>query len=119
MDINTLIKDLLKRKWVLFLVATVFILVILCGFIGYPSLVSFTWNTIDVYLTFIERIADKLLQLVGSEMHIINHKVFIGTEIITTINNQYLLKKWVLFLIVLFWITPTVHNHHQTLSFFL
>ncbi|MFC2081362.1 archaeosortase/exosortase family protein [Bacteroidota bacterium] len=108
MDFQSFLKDKSKRKWTFILIATTLVLIILSVFIGYSTLINFALNQIDAYLTIIERIADRILHLAGSEVSIKDHQVYSETEFDATINSQYLLKKWTLFLFILFWLTPTV-----------
>ena len=95
-----------KRKLVLFLLTVALILFILFGLIGYSSLIAFAWNLLDAYLTLVEHIADWLLQITGSEMSIVDHKVFIDGEVVYQ-HEKIFYKKWALALLILFWITPT------------
>jgi len=63
-------------------------------------------NLIDTYLLFIGGIADWFLQEFESGVSIQKHEVYVGTEVIAVIDSGYLLKKWTLILLVVFWITP-------------
>ena len=106
MDYRTLAKIDSKKKRILMLLGAVFILMVLIGLYRYSLINAIIWNLIDAYLNFLERIADRLLHFIGSEASIQEHQVYVGTELIVTINNGYLLKKWTLFLLIVCWITP-------------
>ena len=60
------------------LLGAVFILMILIGLYRYSLINTFIWNLIDAYLTFLEGIADRLLNSIESEVRIQNHQVYIG-----------------------------------------
>jgi exosortase/archaeosortase family protein len=93
------------------LLGGVFILVILIGFYRYSSINVFFWNLIDTYLSFIERIADRFLYLIGSDARIREHQVYIETRSTATIDSGFLLKKWTLLLLIICWITPAKVIH--------
>ncbi len=111
MEIQTLAKIDSKRKKILMLLGAVFILMVLIGLYRYSLIDAFIWNLIDTYLSFLERIADRLLHLIGSDASIQEHQVYVGIESTATINSGYLLKKWTLFLLIVCWITPTKIIH--------
>ena len=111
MEYRILAKANSKRKRILMLLGAVFILMVLIGLYRYSLINAFIWNLFDVYLSFLERIADRLLHLIGSDASIREHQVYVETELIATINTGYLLKKWTLFLLIVCWITPTKVIH--------
>ena len=88
------------------LISALFILIVLFGFVGYSSIVMFVNDFLDKYLSLVERIADWLLKLVGSEVIIRDHNVFIGGEVVHEF-QWIAYKKWLLGLFILFWITRT------------
>lgn len=96
-----------KKNRILLLIAAVLIGLVFVGFYKIPLLNTFVRNLVDSYLTIIEQIADRILNATGSEASIREHQVLAGSEFIALLDDGYLLKKWTLFLFVLFWVTPT------------
>ena len=107
MDNRSLVTFNSKRKRNLILLGVVLLLLVLIGLFLYSPIITFLWNLINEYLSLIERIADRLLQLLGSEASIQEHQVYVETGLTATIDSGYLLKKWTLFLLIVCWITPT------------
>jgi len=99
--------DRSKKNRILLFIAAVLILMVFIVFYKIPVLNTFVRNFIDSYLTLLEQIADKLLDLTGSEASIQEHQVLVGGEFVALLDDGYLLKKWTLVLFVLCWITPT------------
>ncbi len=99
--------DRSKRKRILLLAAAVLSGMVLIGFYKVPMLNTFVHNLIGSYLTFLEQIADRILRAIGSEAGIREHQVLVRGEFMAWLDDGYLLKKWTLVLLVLFWVTPT------------
>ena len=96
------------RTKLLVLATAISVLLLLIGLLWFPQLKNFAWNLVDSYLTVLEEIADRFLQSIGSGVSIREHNVYVGSEIAAVIDDGYLLKKWTLLLLVVFWITPTM-----------
>jgi exosortase/archaeosortase family protein len=96
-----------KSKRNLILLGAILLFMILIGLFLYPPINVFLWNLINEYLLLLERIADRLLYLLGSEVSILENQVYLETGLIGKIDSGYLLKKWTLFLLIVCWITPT------------
>ncbi len=95
-----------NKKLQIFLFAAC-VLLIMIGIYQYSVLMTITGNLIDAYLTFVGRISNWLLHLVGSRYSILGHEVFYETEFAAIIDSNYLLIKRTLVLLVVCWITPT------------
>ena len=111
MDFRILAKANSKRKRILLLLGAVFLLLVLIVFYQHQPTNTFVWNLIDIYLSFLERIANRLLHLIGSGANIQEHQVYVETGTVATIDSGYMLKKWTLFLLIICWITPTKVIH--------
>jgi len=101
-----MIKDKSKRKRLIILLLAVLVFLIILGFIAYSPLRNLINGFLENYLSFIERIANWFLQVAGSKVSILDHHVLFRGEVI----YQYewiAKKKWVVALLILFWITPT------------
>ena len=79
MNFFSLIKDPNMRRRIIILGSVILSVSVLLAIVGYSSLKTYALNYIKIYFTFIERIANRLLQLTGSEMSIHGHEVFLGT----------------------------------------
>jgi exosortase/archaeosortase family protein len=99
--------DRSKKRRILLLAAAVLSGMVLIGFYKVPLLNAFVRNLIDAYLTFLEQIADRILNSMGSEAGIREHQVLVRGEFMAWLDDGYLLKKWTLLLLFLFWVTPT------------
>lgn len=108
-----------KRKKILWLLGSVLFLVVLIGLYRFFLKDAYVWNFIDTYLSSLERIADRLLHSIGSNVSIKNHQVHVGDQIVGTIDSGYLLKKWTLFLLIVCWITPTKLIHKLVFTGFI
>ncbi len=111
MEYRILAKASSKRKRILLLLGVVFLLMVLIGLYRYSLINDFIWNLFDEYLSFLVRIADRLLHSIRSEVSIQNHQVYVGTQLTGTVGSGYLLKTWTLFLLIVCWITPTKVIH--------
>ncbi len=105
-DLNAYTYKFNRKKLQIVLIA-ICVMLLVIGIYRYSLLVAIAGNIIDSYLTFIERILNWLLSLFHSKYSILGHKVYHGTELITTINSNFLLLKRTLILMVVGWITPT------------
>lgn len=90
----------------LVLAAAISVFILLIGLLWFSQLKTFILNLFDDYLTMLEGMADRFLLSIGSGVSIREHNVFVQGEFAATLDDGYLLKKWTLLLLVLFWITP-------------
>jgi len=70
-------------------------------------LISFLGRVTDAYLLFQEGIANKVLQRAGSGVHVQNHLVMLDGAGYDTVRSGTLMRKWLLLLLLLAWLTPT------------
>ncbi len=115
MNVRELIINTSKRKRVLFLLSAFIVLSILFGIIGYSTFRILLTNFLEAYLLLIERIANRLLQLFGSTVNILDHQVYFKGETIF-LHEWIANKKWVLALLILFWLTPALINRKLIFS---
>ena len=100
------VKNNPKRKKILLWVGVAIALI--TAFILYRifSIGDYAWNLIDVYLSFLEGIINRLHAAIGTGVHIEGHSVYVHGEFAADLDDGYLLKKWTLLLLLVFWITP-------------
>ncbi len=101
------LKDVYRKNriltLILLLIAAFFLTIM--AITGFSGLADLYWRGLDRYLLFVERITGGLLKLAGTELSIRDHQVFLDGAVIYTITT-ILKKKWVVFLFLLFWVTP-------------
>ena len=106
MDGVSKIKGDPKRKKYLLWVGVPVTLLLIFIFFSFPSIKDYAWNLIDVYLSFLEGIINRLFAGIGIGVRIEGHSVFVHGEFAAALDDGYLLKKWTLLLLLVFWITP-------------
>lgn len=95
-----------KRKYILLSIFFLLVFLIIVGIFGYSRIVIIINDFLEPYLALVERIANWIFRLLGSDVSIVDHKVIFQEEVIWQ-HGGINYKKWVLFLMIFFWITPT------------
>ena len=105
------IRDTIKRKALIIpfiiVLSLVFIYAALSLFIfDADPFISFLGRVTDTYLLFQEGIANQYLHRAGSGVHVQHHLVMLDGAGYDTVRSGTLMRKWILLLLLITWLTP-------------
>ena len=105
------IRNTIKRKALIIPFIIVLSLVFIYSALSFfffdaDPLISFLGRVTDTYLLFQEGIANQYLRWAGSGVHVQHHLVMLDGAGYDTVRSGTLMRKWILLLLLITWLTP-------------
>jgi exosortase/archaeosortase family protein len=105
------LSDVISRKsWIIIAIVILVILIyfILQFYIFHSDpVIRLLESGINSYLLLIEKLSNLFIKWIGSGVKIDNHRILLNNETVFIIESGVLMKKWIVILLLLFWLTKT------------